>query len=88
MPVVTVAAGLSLLIVGMGVQAMRRRPVTGSEGMVGLIGVAKTALSPQGKILVHGELWEARSDQPLQPGEPVEVVRMEGLKLYVKPASK
>jgi membrane-bound serine protease (ClpP class) len=87
-PVVTMAAGLTLLIVGMGIRAMRRRPLTGSEGMVGLVGVAKTSMAPQGKILVHGELWDAISDQPLQPGDHAEVTRLEGLMLYVKPASK
>ena len=85
-PVVGTAAAVSLLVVGMGVRAMRRRPVTGSEGMVGLIGVAKTALTPQGKIQIRGELWDALSSAPLQPGDSVEVTRIEGLKLYVKPA--
>jgi len=88
LPVVTLAAGFSLFVVGMGVRAMRRQPTTGSEGMVGLVGVAKTALTPQGKILVHGELWDAISEQSLQPGDQVEVTRMEGLRLYVKPVSK
>ncbi len=88
LPVVGVAAGLSLLIVGMGVKAMRRRPVTGMEGMVGTVGVAKTTLAPQGKIMIHGEIWDALSEHPLEPGDSVEVVRMEGLKLYVKPAQK
>ena len=88
LPVVTLAAGFSLFVVGMGVRAMRRQPTTGSEGMVGLVGVAKTALTPQGKILVHGELWDAISEQSLQPGDQVEVTRVEGLRLYVKPVSK
>ena len=88
LPVVTLAAGFSLFVVGMGVRAMRRQPTTGSEGMVGLVGVAKTALTPQGKILVHGELWDAISEQAIQPGDQVEVTRVEGLKLSVKPASK
>ena len=88
LPVVGIAAGLSLLIVGMGVKAMHRRPVTGMEGMVGKVGVAKTALAPQGKIFIHGEIWDAFSDQPVQPGDPVEVIRMDGLKLYVKAAAK
>jgi len=88
LPVVTLAAGFSLFVVGMGVRAMRRQPTTGSEGMVGLVGVAKTSLTPQGKILVHGELWDAISEQSLQPGDQVEVTRVEGLRLYVKPVSK
>ena len=86
LPVVALAAGFSLFVVGMGIRAMRRRPLTGSEGMVGLVGVAKTNLAPQGKILVRGELWDAISEQPLQPGDHAEVTRIEGLKLYVKPA--
>ncbi|MCH7566234.1 MAG: nodulation protein NfeD [Nitrospirae bacterium] len=84
-PVVGLAAGFTLLVVGMGVKAMRRRPATGSEGMVGLVGVAKTALAPQGTLLVHGELWDAISEQSLQPGDHAEITRVEGLKLYVKP---
>jgi membrane-bound serine protease (ClpP class) len=84
-PVVTAAAAFSLLIVGMGVSAMRSRPVSGREGMVGLVGVARTPLSPQGKIFVRGELWDAVSEQPLEPGDHAEVTRIEGLKLFVKP---
>ncbi len=86
LPVVALAAGFSLLVVGMGVRAMRRHPLTGSEGMVGLVGVAKTNFAPQGKMLVRGELWDAISEQPLQPGDHAEVTRIDGLKLYVKPA--
>jgi membrane-bound serine protease (ClpP class) len=88
LPVVAMAAGFTLFIVGMGIRAISRKPSTGSEGMVGLIGIAKTPLTPQGKVLVHGELWEAVSDQPLQPGDQAEVTKVEGLKLYVTPAAK
>ena len=87
-PVVTLTAGFTLFMVGMGLRAMRRKPSTGSEGMVGLVGIAKTPLTPQGKVLVHGELWDAVSDRPLQPGDEAEVTRMEGLKLHVTPAAK
>ncbi len=50
-----------------------------------MVGVAKTALAPQGTLLVHGELWDAISEQSLQPGDHAEITRVEGLKLYVKP---
>jgi membrane-bound serine protease (ClpP class) len=84
-PVVGFAAIGTMLIVGMAVRAMRRQPMTGSEGMVGSIGLVKTALAPQGQLAIHGELWEAVSEHPLQPGDQAEVIRMEGLTLYVKP---
>jgi membrane-bound serine protease (ClpP class) len=73
-------------MVGMGVRAMRRRPVTGSEGMIGLVGVAKTALAPRGQIAVRGELWEAMSEDPVEAGRMVEVTAIDGLTLRVKSA--
>lgn len=88
LPVVTLVTALSLVIVGSGVRAMRRRPLTGSEGMVGLVGTVRTPLDPEGKVFVRGELWDAKSSEPLQPGDQVEVVGMEGLKLRVKPVFK
>ena len=88
LPVVGLAAIFSLFIVGMGVKAMRRRPVTGREEMVGLVGIVKTALTPHGQVAVRGELWEAVSEQPLQPGDQAEVTSVDGLRLHVKPLPK
>src|SRR5215467_2730017 len=87
-PVVTLAALFAFVIVGLGVKAMRRQPMTGREEMVGLVGIVKTALVPQGQLAVRGELWEAVSDQPLRPGDEAEVTGVDGLRLRVKPFSK
>jgi membrane-bound serine protease (ClpP class) len=84
LPVIGLAALVTFAIVGMGVRAMRRHPVTGSEGMIGLVGVAKTALMPRGQVAVRGELWEAMSDDPIEAGVVVKVTAIEGLKLHVK----
>jgi membrane-bound serine protease (ClpP class) len=63
-----------------------RSPVrTGSEGLVGERGVARTPLEPAGKAFVHGELWSAVAEQPLEAGQPLEVVSVEGLTLRVRP---
>jgi len=67
---------------------MRRRPATGSEGMIGLVGIARTPLEPQGRVMVHGELWDAVSEEPLQPGDAAEVTGLEGLTLRVRPPAK
>ena len=88
LPVVALAAAFSFLMVGMGVKAMRRPPVTGREEMIGLVGVVKTPLAPAGQFAVRGELWEAVSDEPLQPGDEAEVIRIDGLRLSVKPVSR
>jgi membrane-bound serine protease (ClpP class) len=84
-PVIITTAAVSLFIVGMGVRALRRSPQTGAESMVGAVGVAKTALCPDGKLAIHGELWDAVSDTPVQPGGSAKVLRIEGLTLYVTP---
>jgi membrane-bound serine protease (ClpP class) len=67
------------------VKAQRRRPVSGIEGMVGLEGVAKTPLSPKGKIFVHGEYWDAVARVPVEEGGRVRVVQADGLVLKVAP---
>ena len=68
---------------------MRRTPPqTGREELVGQVGRVRTALDPEGYVLVHGELWRARSDDgPIAAGEPVVVTGLEdGLVLDVRPA--
>ncbi len=84
-PVIMTTAAVSLFLVGMGVRAMRRIPETGSEAMVGLVGIAKTPLSPHGQLAIQGELWEAVSDVPAKAGTSAKVLRVEGLTLYVTP---
>lgn len=84
-PVIITTATVSLFLIGMGVRAMRHPPETGTEGMIGAIGIAKTALRPDGKLAIHGELWDAVSDAPADPGTFARVVRIEGLTLYVTP---
>ncbi len=83
LPFAAVTAGLLSLIV----RARAQRVVTGSAAMLNTMGVALTPLSPQGKVFVHGEYWDAVSATPIAPGASVRVVRVEGLTLTVEPAS-
>ena len=63
----------------------RKRPVSGIEGLVGEEGVAiETDIMPEGKIFVHGEYWEAFSDERIRKGEKVIVVSVNGMRLKVK----
>jgi membrane-bound serine protease (ClpP class) len=87
LPIVALTSGATFFMVGMGMKAMRRPAATGREELVGMVGIVKTALAPQGQIVVHGELWQAISDLPLQPGDQVEVTGINGLRLSVKPLS-
>lgn len=76
--------GISALVV----KSQMRRSLTGSAGLVGERGVAYTDLSPQGRVFVHGEYWQAVSDTPVAKGEPVEVVEVTGLTLKVRPVPR
>jgi membrane-bound serine protease (ClpP class) len=66
-------------------RARRNKVVTGAEGLVGESGVTRSALSPSGKVFVHGELWDAVSSSEVPVGHLVVVRRVEGLTLQVDP---
>jgi membrane protein implicated in regulation of membrane protease activity len=66
---------------------MRRHKVqTGIEKLVGATGVVTEPCAPVGQIRVHGELWEARSDEELVVGDRVRVTAVHGLSLDVESA--
>jgi membrane-bound serine protease (ClpP class) len=69
---------------GMAIRAQRRKPTTGMEGLIGERGIVTVALSPEGKIKVHGEIWTAIAEEPLSVGTGVRVSAAEGMKLKVK----
>jgi len=77
-----------VLLVGAALKATRQKAITGAEGMLNAIGIARTDLAPEGKILVHGELWDARAVGTILAGDPVKVCAIEGLKLVVEPAKE
>ena len=76
---------IMVVLLRYAIAAKRRKAVTGEAGMVDSLGVAKTDLEPSGKVLVHGELWDARARQPIAKGARVRVREVEGLTLVVEP---
>jgi membrane-bound serine protease (ClpP class) len=68
------------------IRAHRNRVTTGTEAMIGEIGVAQTALGPEGKVFVHGELWNATARTSIAEGARVRVRGIEGLRVVVEPA--
>jgi membrane-bound serine protease (ClpP class) len=78
--------GIFFFIVTKAIGALRRRPASGAESLVGAIGLTKTALTPNGMVLIDGSRWQATlaGEGPVEEGEEVEVVSMQGLKLTVK----
>ena len=83
---VSVPLGLiTAFLMTIALKARRNKVVTGAQGLVGETGVAQTALSPQGKVFVHGELWDAVASSALPVGQLVVVRRVDGLILAVDP---
>jgi membrane-bound serine protease (ClpP class) len=76
---------ITAFLMTIAVKARRNKVVTGAQGLVGETGVAQTALSPQGKVFVHGELWDAVASTSLPVGQLVVVRQIEGLTLQVDP---
>jgi membrane-bound serine protease (ClpP class) len=77
---VSIPLGLiTAFLMTIALKARRNKVVTGSQGMVGETGIAQTGLSPQGKVFVHGELWDAVSSADISVGQLVVVRQVDGL---------
>jgi membrane-bound serine protease (ClpP class) len=84
-PTVLFTAAFFLFAIGAGLKAQRRQPTTGSEGIVGELGVAFTKLNPGGQVRVHGEMWNAECIDGTVPKDgSIVVVEVNGLMLKVK----
>ena len=81
-------AVISVILLRFAVRAHLAKAITGQEGMMGEVGVARTDLAPEGKVLVRGEIWDARSAMPVPSGGRVRVRAVEGLKLVVEPETE
>jgi membrane-bound serine protease (ClpP class) len=88
------AAAFATIVLAIGyvvVRERRGRPTTGSEGLIGEVGLVRAPITPggPGSIFVHGEIWRARSDEPLGAGARARVTAVRGLEVEVEPlASK
>jgi membrane-bound serine protease (ClpP class) len=84
---VSIPLGLiTAFLMSIALRARRNKVVTGIQGLVGEIGIAQTPLSPEGKVFVHGELWDAVSSANIASGRSVVVRQVDGLQLQVDPA--
>ncbi|HEX8410423.1 MAG TPA: nodulation protein NfeD [Thermoanaerobaculia bacterium] len=80
-PIGAIAVFLMTLVL----RAHKNRVVTGTEAMVGEIGVARTALGLDGKVFVRGELWNATARSEIAEGARVRIRSVEGLRVHVEP---
>jgi membrane-bound serine protease (ClpP class) len=85
--VVSIPLGaIAVLLMTLVIRAHRNPVVTGTEAMIGEIGVARTALDPSGTVFVHGELWNAVASDAIDAGTRVRVREVDGLRVTVERA--
>ena len=84
--IIGILAGIVVFIIHRAiVPSLRRRKVTGKEGMMGEVGEVAKTLKPQGVIKVRDEYWQAESENGnISRGEEVEIIGINGLTLKVK----
>ena len=77
---------ITVFLMSIALKARANKVVTGIQGLIGEVGLTQSALSPQGKVFVHGELWDAVSAANVPAGQPVVVRQVKGLQLTVDPS--
>ena len=76
---------ITVTLMMVALRARANKVVTGAQGLIGEIGMAQTPLVPQGKVFVHGEIWDATASRAVSVGDRVVVRRVENLRLDVDP---
>ncbi len=75
---------ITVFLMSIALRARRNKVVTGTQGMIGSIGEARSDIDPEGKVFVLGELWNAHAPSRVQMGEQVVVRKIDGLELEVE----
>ena len=86
-PTVAIVSLFFAGVISIAVRAQMRRVATGSEGMIGVLGEAASAVHEKGKVLIRGEYWNAFSKAPIEKGKKVQVVDVKGLNIEVEERS-
>jgi membrane-bound serine protease (ClpP class) len=94
-PATAIAAGLGFgivtaILVRIAYRARKNKVMLGPQALIGATGIVQQPIAPHGQILIHGELWQAESSDPIASGESVLVKEVRGLTLLVDrvPASR
>ena len=80
-------AVLTVVLMRLVLRSRQWKSATGREELIGSQGIVVSPIAGglEGMIRIHGELWRAISQEAVAEGQPVRVLKMEGLKLYVEP---
>ena len=80
-----VTALFFFFIIALAVKGQRKKPMSGTEGIIGEIGETLAVLDPSGMVSVHGEIWKAESvSGSIALGQKVRVTAIKDLTLFVE----
>ncbi len=82
------SAAFIILVGGLALRARRRPVVTGTEELIGSVGVVLEDTGTEGWARVHSEQWQVHSPVPLKRGQDVRVTARDGLVLTVVPLNE
>ena len=86
--IITVVGAMALfLLIGLGMvfKAMRKKAVSGKEGLVGSIAVVKEKINKEdGRVFIDGEWWNAVADEEIEEKTKVRIVEVNGMVLKVR----
>lgn len=77
---------ITVFLMGIALKARANKVTTGEQGLIGAIGMTQSALTPNGKVFVHGEIWNATASSHITAGQTIIVRHVDGLQLHVDPA--
>jgi len=80
-----VVAVFSIWVLGRLFRLRKVKPTIGREEMIGMVGEAREDFDRSGRVFVHSELWTAETTAPVEAGQKVRVVALDGLRLRVEP---
>jgi membrane-bound serine protease (ClpP class) len=78
-------AAVTVFLATIAFRARENKVMTGREGLIDAVGIARTPLAPGGKVFVQGEYWDAVATRPVEAGARVRVTGIDGLRLTVEP---
>jgi membrane-bound serine protease (ClpP class) len=78
------AASMLLLLMAMFARSRQRPVITGMEEMVGSRARVVDWHGGDGRVRVHGEIWQARGPPGLEPDQEVRVIGIDGLTVEVE----
>jgi len=85
-PATLVTAAFFIFVVGSGLRAQWLPVRVGREALLGRTAPARERIDAAGGwVFIEGEYWNAVSEVPIEPGQPVEIIAVHGLTLKVVP---